>query len=183
MLSESSMSKLRSSVNWKKRIAGQYVAWLNDKNFTYKYDKHPAHIPQPLAENELVMKLRDIMMEISKLQSPPGSVHLNKYTGTAGLKVHSDDEPIFGPGVADKTIISHTCGGTREMIILAKDTNKDVGRLSLGSSTTLIMGALCQDHYMHGIIGGASAATERISLTWRYLCEVSIPHLMRRKIA
>jgi alkylated DNA repair dioxygenase AlkB len=99
---------------------------------------------------------------------PFNHVLVNRYRdGTDSIGLHADDEPELGP---DPVVATLSLGATRRFVLKPRRAQLGPSRsLAVEHGSLLVMGGTCQRHYVHGVPRQAAVASERISLTFRYL--------------
>jgi alkylated DNA repair dioxygenase AlkB len=152
----------------------RFTAWLVAPgcSCTYRYggtEVNPQVFPSWMPE---LMKQVMPLCGLRDEDSWPNSCNLNLYTdGNHAVGWHSDDEPLFGAGSEQSTIISMSLGeGRRFQIRDSRNPGtRKVTEVFLGDGDLLTMEGFFQRHFQHRIPQESSCKALRINLTWRWL--------------
>jgi alkylated DNA repair dioxygenase AlkB len=107
----------------------------------------------------------------------PNCANFNLYeAGHHSCGWHADDEPIFGDGETDVTIVSLSLGETREFWMALRrhgpgDATPDehsIVEMDLADGDILTMEGKCQKHTLH-MLPRAYCDEPRINITWRWI--------------
>jgi alkylated DNA repair dioxygenase AlkB len=167
---DSMLAALRDELLWEQReivlfgrrvLQPRLIAWAGDLGYRYSGQTLEPRAFTPAAAG-LLARVR------GRTGAPFNHVLVNRYrSGEDSMGLHADDEPELGP---DPLVAILSLGATRRLLVRPR-RKADRARhdLELGHGALLVMGGTCQRHYVHGVPRQASAAGERVSLTFRTL--------------
>lgn len=150
----------------KRILQPRLIAWAGE--LPYRYSGQTLE-PRPWPEG-VAARLASLASGVSDAAwTGFNHVLVNRYRdGRDSMGFHADAEPELGP---DPVVATVSLGCARRFLLRAARASGG-GRaleLELGGGSLLIMGGTCQRHYRHAVPRQASAAGERISLTYRRL--------------
>lgn len=148
----------------KTHVTTRQIVWMGDSDIDYQYS---GHIRQTLPWTDTVFHVKHHVEEqLSELGIDVNfnSCLLNYYpSGDDGMGYHADDELELG---TQPIIASLSLGATRKFVFRHKKTQEKV-ELYLESGQLIVMHGDTQRFWKHSITKTKTAATGRISLTFR----------------
>lgn len=168
--SDSLLMTLLNGLDWQTEdlfIFGKWVraprlmSWHGEPEACYKYSG-VYHKPKPWTEALFLLK-----QQIEQVcQTNFNSVLANLYrNGQDSMGCHADDEPELG---TNPTIASFSVGDER-LFKLHHKTSKQTLNITLRHGDLLVMGGLCQQHWLHSIPKTKKTKSPRINLTYRHI--------------
>ena len=148
----------------KTHVTTRQIVWMGDSNIDYQYSDHSR---QTLPWTDTIFHVKHHVEEqLSELGIDVNfnSCLLNYYpSGDDGMGYHADDELELG---TQPIIASLSLGATRKFVFRHKKTQEKV-ELYLESGQLIVMHGDTQRFWKHSITKTKTAATGRISLTFR----------------
>jgi alkylated DNA repair dioxygenase AlkB len=137
------------------------TAWYGDPDSYYTYSRITL---TPIPWTDLLLEIKE-RVEIATSASF-NSVLLNYYRDNHdSMGLHSDDEPELGPR---PIIASFSLGDERTLVMKHKiDAAAEPVRITLGSSSLLLMQGDTQKYWKHGIAKETRRLGPRVNLTFR----------------
>ena len=148
----------------KTHVTTRQIVWMGDSNIDYQYSDHSR---QTLPWTDTVFHVKHHVEEqllALGIDANFNSCLLNYYpSGEDGMGYHADDEKELG---VQPIIASLSLGATRKFVFRHKKTQEKV-ELYLESGQLIVMHGDTQRFWKHSITKTKTAATGRISLTFR----------------
>jgi alkylated DNA repair dioxygenase AlkB len=153
-------AELREAVKWKAERRRMYDRDVDVPRLTGHFHLGPEDLAAvPAAIREAAEQV------ITRTEVPFNSVGLNLYRdGRDSVAPHNDHLNVLVEG---HPIALLSLGGTRRMIIRAKEPPRRVLQVDLEGGSLLMMSYATQLHYTHGVPKTAAPVEERISLAFR----------------
>ena len=100
----------------------------------------------------------------------PTGVNLNQYAGPGShIRLHSDNEPLFGPQYSPKLIVSLTLGNSVEFKVRRRAPGNVPSSIRLDHGDLLVMDGLAQSEYEHRTASGLQGP--RVNPTYRWVTQ------------
>lgn len=144
-------------------VTRRKTAWYGDRDFLYTYSSVGR---RALLWTEELRVLKAQVEEASGYSY--NSCLLNLYQdGAEGMSWHSDDEKELKPGGA---IASVSFGAERRFQLKHKRTGERV-EVMLEEGSLLVMGGVCQEHWLHALPKTKKVGSPRVNLTFRTILQ------------
>ncbi len=164
------LAALRDELAWEHReivmfgrrvLQPRLIAWAGSLGYRYSGQTLEPRVPTSTVDGLITRVVADT-------QTPFNHVLVNRYRdGADSIGLHADDEPELGP---DPIVATLSLGATRRFVLKPRRAKLGAGHaFDVHHGSLLVMGGTCQRHFVHGVPRQASAAGERISLTFRHL--------------
>ena len=164
------LTALRDELAWEHReivlfgrrvLQPRLIAWAGDLGYRYSGQTLEPRAATPVTAGILARV-------VAHTGEPFNHILVNRYrAGSDTIGLHADDEPELG---RDPLVATLSLGATRRFVLKPRRSRLGPGRfLDVEHGSLLVMGGTCQRHFVHGVPRQASAAGERISLTFRRL--------------
>ncbi|HEY6899961.1 MAG TPA: alpha-ketoglutarate-dependent dioxygenase AlkB [Puia sp.] len=148
----------------KRIVTKRKTAWYGDRDYLYTYSSVGR---RALGWTSELQEVKARVEEVSGVAY--NSCLLNLYhDGAEGMSWHSDDEKELEPGGA---IASVSFGAERRFQFKHKRTG-EVVELLLEAGSLLVMGGVCQTHWLHALPKTKKVGSPRVNLTFRTILDL-----------